>query len=165
MLFRSHDDLKNFYVLNHKKYCYTDEDGKINIRAGGIPKDSFNIDMTFEKFVQTQFSHGVEIPTIKSIYNEQETISIYPSITKLELGTGYRIKSAGKLYQQMKKIIFEQVRENVDKFTDDALYIESEIGTFSLADFFPLTHEVESKKDLVFLKISQSKIKNQIEDI
>lgn len=159
-----HDHLKNFYVLNHKKYCYTDENEKINIRAGGIPKDSFNIDMTFEKFVQTQFSEGVEIPTIKSIYNETETISIYPSMTKLELGTGYRIQTVNKLYLEMKEIIKKQVKENIDKFTDDVLYIESDIGTFSLADFFPLTHETKNKKDLVFLQISQSKIKNDIEN-
>src|SRR5699024_11432754 len=57
------DDCPYFYVLNHKKYCYVDEQGKIQVRSGGIPHDSFNRDMSFKEFVDTQFSDGVEIET------------------------------------------------------------------------------------------------------
>src|SRR5699024_9769769 len=110
-------------VLNHKKYCYTDEQGKIQVRSGGIPHDSSNRDMSFKEFVDTQFSDGVEIQTNKSIYNKQETISIYPSITKLEIGSGYRVHSSGRLYDMMKDKIFDEVKKNVDD-TSDVLYLE-----------------------------------------
>src|SRR5699024_2505010 len=71
------EHIDKFYVLNHKKYCY-EVNGKINVRSGGVPHSSFNTDMDFETFVDTQFSDGVQLNTLKSIYNNDETISIYP---------------------------------------------------------------------------------------
>lgn len=157
-----HDNLPKFYVLNHKKYAYLDENGEINVKAGGIPNDSFDRDMPFEQFIATQFSDGVEIHTIKSIYNKKETISIYPSITKLEIGSGYRLYSNSKFYDQQKEKIFKEVKQNADAFTSDVLYVESIIGTFSIADIFPFEHEVDKKEDLLLLMIKQNKIKNII---
>ena len=160
-------DLENeyidkFYVLNHKKYCY-EVNGKINVRSGGVPHSSFNTDMDFETFVDTQFSDGVEINTLKSIYNKDETISIYPSKTLLEIGSGYRIRSNSSKYDEEKAQIFKEVREFVDEFTNDMLYVESTIGTFSISDVFPVTHEVKNKKPLVLVKITQEKFKRLIE--
>ena len=156
------DNCPYFYVLNHKKYCYVDEQGKIQVRSGGIPHDSFNRDMTFKEFVDTQFSDGVEIETKKSIYNNEETISIYPSITKLEIGSGYRVHSSGQLYDMMKDKIFNEVKENVDD-TSDVLYLETVIGTFSLSELYPYTHEVKQKEPLIFLQLRQEQIKNIID--
>lgn len=156
------DNCPYFYVLNHKKYCYVDEQGKIQVRSGGVPHDSFNRDMTFKEFVQTQFSDGVEIETKKSIYNNEETISIYPSITKLEIGSGYRVHSSGQLYDMMKDKIFNEVKENVDD-TSDVLYLETVIGTFSLSELYPYTHEVKQKEPLIFLQLRQEQIKNIID--
>src|SRR5699024_8093493 len=156
------ENLPYFYVLNHKKYAYVDEEGKIQVKAGGVPNDSFNREMEFEKFIETQFSDGVEIETTKSIYNSQETISIYPSITKLEVGKGYRIHSNGKFYDSMKAKMFEDLRENIDEFTSDVLYIESMLGTFSLSDLFPFTHEIKQKEPLIYLEIKQDQIKKII---
>ena len=118
--------------------------------------------MDFETFIRTQFSHGVEIETIKSIYNNQETISIYPSVTKLEVGKGYRIYSQSKFYDEMKKQIFEEVKKQKDEFESDVLYIESVIGTFSLSELFPIEHETAKKESLVYLQVKQDKIKNSI---
>ena len=157
-----HNNLTKFYVLNHKKYAYLDEDGKINVKAGGIPNKSFNREMEFETFIKTQFSDGVEVQTLKSIYNEQETISIYPSITKLEVGKGYRIRSSGKFYETMKSKMFEQLRQQEDSFNSDVLYIESIIGTFSLSDLFPFTHEIKQKEPLIYLEIKQDQIRKCI---
>ena len=155
------DNCPYFYVLNHKKYCYMDNEG-IQVRSGGIPHDSFNRDMTFKEFVDTQFSDGVEIETKKSIYNNEETISIYPSITKLEIGSGYRVHSSGQLYDMMKDKIFNEVKENVDD-TSDVLYLETVIGTFSLSELYPYTHEVKQKEPLIFLQLRQEQIKNIID--
>ena len=155
------DNCPYFYVLNHKKYCYMDNEG-IQVRSGGIPHDSFNRDMSFKEFVDTQFSDGVEIETKKSIYNNEETISIYPSITKLEIGSGYRVHSSGQLYDMMKDKIFNEVKENVDD-TSDVLYLETVIGTFSLSELYPYTHEVKQKEPLIFLQLRQEQIKNIID--
>lgn len=157
-----HDNLSKFYVLNHKKYAYVDEGGKIQVKAGGVPKDSFDVNMSFEKFIKTQFSDGVEIETTKSIYNDDETISIYPSVTKLEVGKGYRIQSNSKFYDIMKEKMFEQIKQNENEFTSDVLYIESFLGTFSLSDIYPYTHEVKKKEPLVYLEIKQDQIKRII---
>src|SRR5699024_9942821 len=158
-----HDYLRNFYVLNHKKYAYekwNDEENKyeIKVKAGGVPNESFDTDMSFEQFIKTQFSDGAEIETTKSIYNNDETISIYPSVTKLEVGKGYRIHANGKFYDTMKAKMFEQIRQQEDSFTSDVLYIESFLATFSLSDLYPFTHEVKQKEPLVYLEIKQDQI-------
>lgn len=160
-----HTHLSKFYVLNHKKYAYVNDKGKIKVRAGGVPNDSFNLDMDFESFIRTQFSHGVELKTTKSIYNKQETISIYPSITKLEVGKGYRIHAGGKFYDTLKAQMFKEIREKSDLFTSDVLYIESILGTFSLADVYPFTHDVKQKEPLIFLEVKQDQIKESINKV
>ena len=118
--------------------------------------------MDFKTFIDTQFSDGVEIETKKSIYNNEETISIYPSITKLEIGSGYRVHSSGRLYDMMKDKIFNEVKQNVDD-TSDVLYLETVIGTFSLSELYPYTHEVKQKEPLIFLQLRQEQIKNIID--
>lgn len=163
-----HEHLPKFYVLNHKKYAYKywnkkNNQYEIKVMAGGVPNDSFDRNMEFEKFIETQFSDGVEIKTTKSIYNNQETISIYPSITKLEVGKGYRVHASGKLYDRMKENMFQKIRENTDDFTSDVLYIESVLGTFSLSDVFPFTHEVKQKEPLIFLELKQDQLKEMIQ--
>lgn len=162
-----YENLPKFYVLNHKKYAYFGPNKKtgkweIHVRSGGIPHNSFNRDMDFDTFIQTQFSDGVEIETIKSIYNNQETISIYPSTTKLEVGKGYRIHAGGKFYDTMKAELFRQIREQTDEFKSDVLYIESILGTFSLSDLFPYEHEVKQKEPLIFLELKQDQIRRII---
>ena len=162
-----HEHMTHFYVLNHKKYAYIDPDdldkeGKpkgIQVRSGGVPHDSFNYDMDFKTFIDTQFSDGVEIQSLKSIYNEVETISLYPSTVKLEVGTGYRIRSSGHLFDKLKENILNGAKENISEFTDDALYIESVVGTFSISDLFPVTHEIRQKEPLVYLELKQDKIR------
>lgn len=159
---KEHDNLSHFYVLNHKKYCYQDEDGKINVKAGGIPNDSFNTEMDFETFIKTQFSDGVEIETVKSIYNNDRTISIYPSITKLEIGKGYRLHTGGKQYDKLKQEMFNDIKQQEQHFNSDVLYIESTLGTFSLSELYPFTHEIKQKEPLVYLEIKQEQIKKII---
>ena len=158
-----HDHLTHFYILNHKKYCFM-ENNEIMVKAGGIPNEAFNRELDFETFIKTQFSDGVEIKNTKSIYNEQGTISIYPSKTILEVGKGYRIHANSTLYNQIKEQMIKDLKSKLDDFTSDILYIESVIGTFSLSDLFPVTHDVEKKQDLKYLKCYEDQIKNLIKD-
>ena len=163
-----HEHLDKFYVLNHKKYAYYGYDKKsgtkkISVKAGGVPQDAFDTDMTFEDFINTQFSDGVTIQNLKSIYNDDETISLYPSETKLEVGRGYRIMTNSPHYDALKEKIFEEVKKESDRIDDDVLYIESVIGTFSMADLYPFEHEVKNKEPLIFLEMTQEQIREKIE--
>src|SRR5699024_5605116 len=116
---QEHENLSNFYVLNHKKYAYTDEEGEIQVKAGGVPNNAFNRDMSFKEFIETQFSDGVEINNLKSIYNKNGTISIYPSTTKLEVGKGYRLFSITKFYEKMKEQLFQALRNEEDERSEE----------------------------------------------
>ena len=62
----------------------------------------------------------------------------------------------------MKDKIFNEVKKNVDD-TSDVLYLESVIGTFSLSELYPYTHEVKQKEPLIFLQLRQEQIKNIID--
>src|SRR5690606_5966324 len=131
-----YENLPYFYVMNHKKYAYAKIDPDtlkhdISVRSGGISHDSFDTDMPFEDFIRTQFSHGCEVKNNKSIYNADRTISIYPSTTVLEVGKGYMINTNDSLVTKLRKQIIEEVKENLDEFTSDVLYIETPFGTFS----------------------------------
>src|SRR5699024_1021262 len=160
---QEHENLSNFYVLNHKKYAYTDEEGEIQVKAGGVPNNAFNRDMSFKEFIETQFSDGVEINNLKSRYKQAGTIAIDPSTTKREEGKGYRLFSITKFYEKMKEQVFQALRNEEDELTSDVLYIESVIRTFSLSDLFPFTHEVKQKEPLIFLEVKQDQIRRIIE--
>lgn len=157
------EQIDKIHIMNHKKYAY-ETNGQIHVKSGGIPHSSFDTDMSFEKFIKTQFSHGSEIDVLKSIYNEDETISIYPAKTKLEVGGGYRIRTNSKVYDTMKEIMFKQIKEQGIEADSDVLYIESTLGTFSLSELYPLKHEVKMKEPLVFLEMQQEQMKKIIEE-
>lgn len=145
-----HDQIEKYYVLNHKKYAYQNA-GKIEIRCGGVPLESFNTDMDFETFIKTQFSEGVEVKNNKGILNAQGTISIYPSITKLDRGFGYRMFANDPHADERKEKMFKEIRES-EFDVSDVMYIESSFGTFSLADIYPHNEEIIGKDDLNYFK-------------
>src|SRR5699024_7329405 len=108
------NDINKFLVVNHKKYAYEyydEKEGKyiIDIKCGGIPLNSFDRNMSFEKFVETQFSDGVDIKNTKSIYNKQGVISIYESSTTLQVGKGYRVFAYDPVFDEMKEKMFEEI--------------------------------------------------------
>ena len=121
----------------------------------------FKTDVPFEQFIENQFSHGTELHNLKSIYNNEQTISIYPSTTQLEMGKGYAIHSDGQNFKKMKARLIKEVDEQMDKFTDDVLYIESTIGTFSLSELFPVIHDTESTYHLKYLEVYEEQIKEK----
>ena len=163
-----HENLRNFHVLNHKKYAYEiynkeTKTYEIKVKSGGIPNNAYKTDMPFNEFIRTQFSDGVEIKNQKGIYNEDETISIYPSITKLELGKGYPIHTNSELFKDYTEKMLTDIKKEFKGHYEDFLYIESNFGTFSLAELFPYQHEVQEKKPLAFLRIKQQQIKDYLQ--
>lgn len=153
-----HAEIEKMYVLNHKKYCMFTDD-KIIVKCGGIDLNSFDTNMTFEHFIATQFHHGCEIKNTKSIYNQQGTISIYESTTKIEEGKAYPT-AFSKSLDRMKEKMLERIADEIQNGLADILYIESELGTFSQADIKPRTHTIEQKENLWHLKAVNAKIKN-----
>ena len=156
------EQIDKFIVLNHKKYAY-ETDGEINIRSAGIPTESFDTEMSFEEFVNTQFKHGVEIKNTKSIYTKQKTISIYESTTQIERGSGYTIYAYDPIIDEMKEKMLERIRERFKHGnSDDVLYIESPFGTYSFSDLYPVTNEVKNKLPLIYLKLKTDSIRNKL---
>lgn len=127
-----------------------------------MPHDSFDRDMSFEQFIETQFSDGVTVNNLKSIYNRDETISIYPSHTKLEIGGGYAIYTNNSLNDRLESKILSEIKEHESEFTDDFLYVETTIGTYSLSDLYPYTHEVKQKESMIFLELKQEKMRDNV---
>lgn len=150
-------NIKKFYILNHKKYAYEDEAG-IAVKSAGVPNNSFNFSMRFEEFIETQFSPGVKIKNTKSIYTNMKTISIYESETELDLGAKYSIFTELDFYDNQMNEMLEEIRNSDDVNMLDILYIESNLGTLSFNDIFPIEHE-KGKKPLLFLRQIERTIK------
>lgn len=151
--------INKFFVLNHKKYCYQTTDGEFKVKCGGIDLNSFNKNMTFEKFVITQFSFGREIKNTKSIMNKQGTISIYESTTKLDVGKCYRM-SFMESDEKKKEKLFEKIRNENKRGFSDIMYIESPLGNFSSQDIFPKKHNLKNKYDISFLLNTYKRVEN-----
>ena len=148
------------YVLNHKKYAYQKEDNTIKIASAGIPLDAFNKNQSFENFIKNDFHHKAIVYNNKSIYNEQKTISIYPSKTYIEKGTPYDYYFTKELEDRKEDVLKQARREYDDVNDDDILYIESDVGAFSFSDLFPYQFEIKNKCDINILYMVHQDIKN-----
>jgi len=151
------EHIKKIYVLNHKKYAYLTDKG-ITVRCAGVGLDSFNLNQSFEAFIKSEFHDSAKILNQKSIFNEQETISIYPSVTYMDKGDTYATKF-NYLDEIKKEMLLEHLKEELKEGLDDALYIESEIGAFSIHDVFKVTHVHRERDDLHLLAMLHDDIK------
>ncbi len=156
------DLIKKIYVLNHKKYAYLNKNDEIKIRSAGIPLNSFNKNQNFDDFIKNEFHNGATISNNKSIYNEQKTISIYPSKTTIVKGEPYHYYFTKNLEMRKNEILLkskEEYYKNIDDYSEDVLYIESEVGSFSFSDLFPHKFEIKNKCDLNILYMIHQDIK------
>lgn len=155
-------DVQKFYVLNHKKYAYLTKDNEIKIKCGGVNKEAFNTNMSFDDFIDSQFSEGATIKNTKSIYTKQHNIAIYESETELQQGGKYPIMFNPNTDKQIKELK-ERVRNEYDNsMSEDYLYVESELGSFSLADLNPVTNSLDNTQELIILKQMHNIIKNTL---
>ena len=143
------EHIQKMYVLNHKKYTYLTDKG-ITVRCAGVGLDSFNTNQSFEDFINSEFHDGAKIINQKSIFNEQETISIYPSVTYMDKGENYSTQF-NFLDEIKKDMLLEHLKVELKEGLDDALYIESEVGAFSIHDVFKVTHPHREHDDLHLL--------------
>ena len=155
------DYIEKMYVLNHKKYAYVAE-GEIHVASAGIPQNAFNTKQSFESFIKNDFYDGAIIYNNKSIYNEQKTISIYPSKTNIDKGVDYP-NEFNDLINEKRKWLLEQVRKDFNhEESEDFIYIESEVGTFSSRDVFPVTNPLKNGTNLNILKQGHEMLKRMI---
>ena len=155
------DYIEKMYVLNHKKYAYV-SDGKIHVASAGIPQNAFNTNQSFESFIKNDFYDGAIIYNNKSIYNEQKTISIYPSKTNIDKGVDYP-NEFNDLINEKRKWLLEQIRKDFNhEESEDFIYIESEVGTFSSRDVFPVTNPLKNGTNLNILKQGHNMLKEMI---
>lgn len=156
------DVIKKMYVLNHKKYAYLKPNGKIHVASAGVPLSAFNTNQPFDEFITNEFHHGKTVYNNKSIYNEQGTITIYPSKTFIEKGQNYDYYFTKEL-EEKRQYVLKDARKNYDDVNaDDILYIESEVGTFSFADLFPVDFKIENRNNLNILYYEHQDIKNNL---
>lgn len=155
------EHIEKMYVLNHKKYAYV-SDGQIHVASAGIPQNAFNTNQSFESFIKNDFYDGAVIYNNKSIYNEQQTISIYPSKTNIDKGVDYP-SEFNDLLNEKRKWLLEQVRKefNHDE-AEDFIYIESDVGTFSARDVFPVKNPLKNGTNLHLLKQGHDMLKRMI---
>lgn len=132
--------IKKFYVLNHKKYCYEDKDG-IHLKCGGVPLNAFDTKVNFDYFVNYKFSKGIRVKTNRSILNSDYTISIYPTYIDLDVGGIYPTSCVE--YYNKNKLNFEKIKKEIESqvLSDDALYIESPLGAYSISDLYPIHYD------------------------
>lgn len=137
-----HDCVKKMSVLNHKKYCLLNKDDEIEVHCGGVPLNTFNLDMSFEEFVKTQFSDGVQMLVTKHSYTKTGTIAIFEAPTTLQQGGKYlkpdEIKT--RLCYNMTMIVGNEKFSDIDD-KGGVLYIESPFCSCSLADLNPVEKE------------------------
>ena len=155
------EHIEKMYVLNHKKYAYV-SDGEIHVASAGIPQNAFNTDQSFESFIKNDFYDGAVIYNNKSIYNEQKTISIYPSKTNIDKGVDYP-NEFNDLINEKRKWLLEQIRKDFNhEESEDFIYIESEVGTFSSRDVFPVKNPLKNGTNLNILKQGHDMLKEMI---
>lgn len=158
------ETIQGIYVLNHKKYAYYSLDNEqIHVKSGGIPHNAFNTNMSFDEFINTQFYDGSTIKNLKSIYNRQGTISLYPSETKIDKGLPYP-NEFREIDDERRKQLIERLQKELSTELEDFMYIESELGTFSQADIFKPIHEHENKITLNIYRTISQKIKEIIQE-
>lgn len=169
-----HNIINKFYVLNHKKYAFQDDEeinkdkkspnynpNGIVFHCGGVPEESFDIDMNFEDFINTQFHQGCVLSTVRSIMTNEETIVIYESETKLDKGVNYPTNYTDE-DEILDKLIKEDIRECLKNEDDnDILYIEYSLGSMSFKDIYPFEYKT-SKESLTELYYDSGDIRNNI---
>ena len=137
-----HENITKFYAFNHKKYALYDNG--IVVRCGGVSKNMIkewirNSCDDFKFFVNTYFTNGVRIGSIRSIRNDENTISIYESESELLAGSKYMNEYSRQAEENLVSVA-KEFRDSIAS-SEDAKYIDSVWGTIGVNDLY--THKVK----------------------
>ena len=154
------ETIDKFVIINHKKYAYEFE-GKIKVRSAGIPDEAFDKTVTFEQFVEKQFSVGVKVKNTSSILNKQGVVSIYEKMTELKQGGTYIDYAYNPERDIEVQNMIDEISNQWDGNQEQGLYIESVYGDFSFDELYPVTHD-EQDRSLQYYMIEQNHVKEFI---
>lgn len=142
-----HKHIRSMNVLNHKKYCLLNDKDQIEVFSGGIPHGAFNTDMLFDEFVKTQFSDGVEIDNLKNTYTKDGVICLYMSKTKITKGKEYPDHYSDQLEREREYWLGLAAEQFKDNPLDDALYIETPVGSIGATEIMQMLYNIDSGKE------------------
>lgn len=164
-----HKHIRDFYSLNHKKYClFSYDKNKIEVFSGGIPKSAFNLNTSFEDFIKHQFHNGAKIKNLRNCVNREGCTILYEGTTEIKKGLGYDdIEDYNSPNRELNKhlvMLSVQSKELNSPADQDSLYYETELGTISTSEVFPYENSVDEQtvQDIGGLVRSMSFIKQQI---
>lgn len=134
-----------FYISNHKKYCFVDDQTGLDFRFGGCRKSSFNTKLTFDEFVDTYMSVGCVVKNTRSVMNVDLKPVIYEGQTVIEQPAPYRHEISA--FDYMDQLLEQQrVRNFLDGYYEEDLtedqsntdpysgYIDGMYGAYSLEE-------------------------------
>ena len=153
--------MSHFYILNHKKYAYYDDEKQdIGIRSGGVSKDAFNTDMAFDEFIRTQFSAGATLPSTKSTLTKSGTLAIYQSKIILDVGKPYQIEMKDE-NKAILNLIAKKAKHDIIEMDTDAMYIETPWGSLSVNEVMGVKHPKADDNILQLIGFMQG-VKNRL---
>ena len=137
-----HDNIQGFFIQNHKKYCFL-ENNKVTIKSGGIDVEAFDIFekypteyslgekkvkrtftlSEFEEFCITKFCTGTKIYNNASVLNNDETITIYKRETQLSKADKY-IDEFGTPLEDDVKMMIKAISDEIGSTKKDEVLTE-----------------------------------------
>lgn len=157
---KEHTDVRDLYILNHKKYALWSWDNcKVEVFAGGIPIKAFKTEKydDLKTFVDATFHDGCKIKNMRNAFTDDKVIVLYEAETEINKGTKYKDHfptkqkeiREDKLTRAVTMIIMMN-REAKIKDADSSLYYETPIGSFSRNEIFPPIYQSDTASNLSF---------------
>lgn len=157
---KEHTDVRDLYILNHKKYALWSWDNrKVEVFAGGIPIKAFKTEKydDLKTFVDATFHDGCKIKNTRNAFTDDKVIVLYEAETEINKGTKYKDHFPTKQKEIMQDKLTRAVtmiimmnREAKIKDDDSSLYYETPIGSFSRNEIFPPIYQSDSASNLSF---------------
>lgn len=137
-----------FYIATHKKYCFVDDESGLDFRFGGVPKEAFNTNCSFDEFVECYMKVGAEVPNNRAIMTVDNKPCIYDTITKVEKAYMYREYVSSIEYSEYLELIDKARQEMITNDYHDFLYIMSELGGLTKQMIEPYIRPTEKKETM-----------------
>lgn len=163
-------EITKLYIANNKMYTFETKEGEIKVKSCGVKKDIFSKYLypkepeckprvPFEIFVRKFFKIGSELPNLKHVINEMGTISLYEAKTVIKHPVYLLYEQIDGKVKELQEKIKKEVREHYnDRDYEDAMYIESSVGVFSIAECFGDINDEKTEGRSVFDLVNIYKI-------
>lgn len=137
-----------FYVATHKKYCFVDDKDGLDLRFGGVPKNSFDTTLPFDEFVDKFMAVGCEVKNTRSIMTTDLKPAIYETVTEVKEPYKYRVSvevGDAALYQWILENDCQTKEFKEESDVTDFLYIQTPLGGITRQMLEPIEYEDTEK--------------------